>query len=273
MGLKRVITAVVFIPFFYLMVRYLPPLFFFLFVVVGILIGLREFYQFHYGPVGSGSITLGLILGVLVAVSFYRQDLIEGSALLIGIVLVILLFHLFFSGNLGSSLVDSAVMLFGLAYVGWFLSYLILMRGFEDGGMAIFFLFLVTWAGDTGAYYVGRAIGRYKLSPVVSPNKTIEGAVGGILTSVLIAFLARAWFFPALNLRECLILGLLFGIMGQLGDLVESMLKRSAGVKDSGTIIPAHGGLLDRVDSLIFTTPLFYYYLVLVKGYGHAILI
>ncbi len=273
MGTKRVITAVVFIPLFYFLVKYLPPLFFFLFVATGIVIGLYEFYRFHYGPVLSPSIRLGLILGVLVAVGFYRHDLVEGSLLMIGTVLIILLFHLFFSGDLAASLIDSSVVLFGLAYVGWFLGHLILIRGFEDGGRAIFFLFLVTWAGDTGAYYVGSSIGKHKLSPVVSPNKTIEGMMGGILTSMMVALLARAWFFPALNRRECLALGLLFGVLGQMGDLAESMLKRSAGIKDSGTIIPAHGGLLDRADSLIFTAPVFYYYLVLVKDYGHSILI
>jgi len=271
--MKRVATAVVFIPLFYLLVKYLPPVFFFLFVATGIVIGLHEFYRFHYGPVFSPSVRLGLILGILISVGFYRHDLVEGSLLLIGAVMTILLFHLFSSKDLTSSLIDSSVVLFGLAYVGWFLGHLILIRDFEDGGKAIFFLFLVTWAGDTGAYYVGRSIGVRKLSPVVSPNKTIEGLVGGILTSMMVALLARAWFFPALNRRECLLIGFLFGVLGQLGDLAESMLKRGAGIKDSGTIVPAHGGLLDRVDSLIFTAPVFYYYLVLVKGYGHAILI
>ena len=273
MGFNRVLTAVVFIPLFYLLVKYLPPLFFFLFVMVGILIGLYEFYRFHYGPVFSPSIRLGLILGSLVAIGFYRRDLIDGFALIVAMVLIILLFHLFFSGNLASSLVDSSVVLFGLAYVGWFLGYLILIRGFEDGGRAVFFLFLVTWAGDTGAYYVGTAVGKHKLSPLVSPNKTIEGVVGCALASAMAALLARAWFFPALNRQECLILGVLLGILGQLGDLAESMFKRGAGIKDSGNIVPAHGGLLDRVDSLIFTAPVFYYYLVLIKGYGQAILV
>jgi phosphatidate cytidylyltransferase len=271
--MKRVITAVVFIPLFYLLVKYLPPLVFFLFVATGIVIGLHEFYRFHYGSIFSPSVRLGLVLGILVSVGFYLHDVVEGSLVLIVAVSVILLFHLFSSKNLASSLIDSSVVLFGLAYVGWFLGHLILIRNFEDGGRAIFFLFLVTWAGDTGAYYVGSSIGQRKLSPVVSPNKTVEGLIGGILTSMMFAFLARAWFFPALNRRECLMIGFLFGILGQLGDLSESMLKRSAGIKDSGTIVPAHGGLLDRVDSLIFTTPVFYYYLVLIKGYGRAILI
>jgi phosphatidate cytidylyltransferase len=273
MGFKRVLTAVVFIPLFYILVKYLPPLFFFLFVAAGIVIGLYEFYRFHYGPVLSPSIRLGLVLGVLVALGFYRHDLIDGSTLIVAMVLMILLFHLFFSGNLASSLVDSSVVLFGLAYVGWFLGHLILIRGFDDGGRAIFFLFLVTWAGDTGAYYVGTAIGRHKLSPRVSPNKTLEGAVGGAVMSAIAALVARAWFFPALNRQECLVLGVVLGVLGQLGDLAESMFKRGAGVKDSGDIVPAHGGLLDRVDSLIFTAPVFYYYLVLVKSYGQAILI
>ena len=126
----------------------------------------------------------------------------------------------------------------------------------------VFFLFLVTWANDTAAYYTGMRWGRRPMAPVVSPKKTWEGAAGGLLVSVAAAFACHAWFVPSITTADALWLGLLMGIAAPLGDLCESILKRSAGVKESGSLIPGHGGILDRIDSLIFTTPAFYYYLL-----------
>ena len=123
---------------------------------------------------------------------------------------------------------------------------------------------MVIWVGDSGAYFTGRALGRTKLFPVASPNKTVEGAVGGLIGAMGAAFLARALFFEALTVSDCLVLGLSGGILGPIGDLVESVFKRSAGVKDSGSFFPGHGGVLDRVDALLFAAPVFYWYAVMV---------
>ena len=103
------------------------------------------------------------------------------------------------------------------------------------------------------------------MAPVISPRKTWEGALGGVVGSLAMACVCRASFLPSLRLRDALMVGLLLGVVAPLGDLCESMLKRSAGVKDSGALIPGHGGILDRIDSLIFTTPAFYYYLFIIK--------
>jgi phosphatidate cytidylyltransferase len=140
-----------------------------------------------------------------------------------------------------------------------------LTRALEGGEFLIFFLVLVTWAGDAGAYYTGRSLGRRQLAPVISPNKTVEGLLGGLILAVAAALVARAWFLPSFSVADCVAIGLLLTMAGALGDLTESVLKRSAGVKDSGTVIPAHGGMLDRLDSLLFAAPAFYYYVTLVK--------
>ena len=129
----------------------------------------------------------------------------------------------------------------------------------------IFFLILVTWGGDTGAFVVGKTLGRRKLAPLISPNKTVEGLFGGLLFGTALALLARAWFLPTFTIGDCLALGVVLAGLGAVGDLVESSFKRSAGVKDSGTLIPGHGGILDRVDSLLFAAPTFYYYVTLIK--------
>jgi phosphatidate cytidylyltransferase len=115
---------------------------------------------------------------------------------------------------------------------------------------------------DTAAYYTGRAFGRHKLAPRVSPGKTWEGAVGGMCASLALAALAHYWFFPELSLRAALPLAALMNVLGVLGDLTESALKRGAGAKDAAKILPGHGGLLDRLDSLLFNAPLLYYFAV-----------
>jgi phosphatidate cytidylyltransferase len=119
---------------------------------------------------------------------------------------------------------------------------------------------------DTAAYYTGGAFGRHRLYPLVSPKKSIEGALGGLGGSIIGTLLARFTFFPQLTLTDCLVTGIVIGILGQAGDLFESLLKRSFGVKDSGTIFPGHGGVLDRLDSIIFAAPAAYYYAVYVFG-------
>ena len=125
---------------------------------------------------------------------------------------------------------------------------------------------VITWANDTCAYFAGRLFGRHKLHPAVSPNKTWEGFAGGVAGSVGGMFIARWVAFPALTTGDCLALGLLGAVLGPLGDLTESLLKRAHGVKDSGTLIPGHGGLLDRVDALLFNAPAVYLYAVAVRG-------
>ena len=125
------------------------------------------------------------------------------------------------------------------------------------------FFFLVLMGSDTGAYYTGRALGRHKLAPQVSPGKTWEGAVGGLVASLLMATLAHYWFFPELPLRAALPLAAVMNVLGVVGDLVESALKRGAKAKDAAQILPGHGGLLDRLDSLLFNAPLLYYFAAL----------
>jgi len=121
--------------------------------------------------------------------------------------------------------------------------------------MTIVMLLALVWAGDTGAYFVGRAIGRHKLYPTVSPKKTIEGAIGGLAASVGVAILITQVWLTRIDIPHAVLIGLLGGMAAQMGDLVESLIKRSCGVKDSGTLLPGHGGMLDRVDGVIFAFP------------------
>ncbi len=135
-----------------------------------------------------------------------------------------------------------------------------------DGWSWVLCALIVTWGNDTCAYFVGRLFGHRKLYPEVSPNKTWEGFAGGFVGSLVGMFVARGTFFPALSVPDCLWVGAIGGIVGPIGDLSESMLKRAYQVKDSGKLIPGHGGLLDRLDALLFNTPLIFLYANFLRG-------
>ncbi len=178
------------------------------------------------------------------------------------LLLVCLMAVLFRSGPVDEHLSSAARLWLGLGYVAALLSLLPLIRRHEFGLAWIFLMLAVVWAGDSGAYFTGRAFGSTKLYEKISPKKTWEGVVGGLAGSVGGALLVRHFGLPDTSVSEIVVLALVLGAGGVVGDLVESMIKRSAGVKDSGTIMPGHGGILDRVDSLLFSGALLWAWLV-----------
>ena len=159
----------------------------------------------------------------------------------------------------------------GILYIGWLLSHLVALRGLDDaqtvldeGRNWVFFALFITFASDTAAFFAGRALGRHHLAPHISPGKTREGAIAGVLGAMIVSLL---FVLPTplnlqLNWGQAILLGLLVSIFGQLGDLVESLFKRNMGVKDSGRLIPGHGGVLDRMDSIVFAGIVVYYYVI-----------
>ncbi len=230
-------------------------------VALVMLIGLQEFSRLI--PVQRTRFVqyFDLVAGMLL----YAAVLFAGDALplALGLVVLALFFvHLFAFRDIESAGPAWMGSLSAVFYLPLLLAFLPLIRLEKFGLDWLFFLMMVTWAGDTGAYLAGRLLGRHKLYPTVSPKKTIEGVAGGAVASIALAFLARATFFGELTLLECLVLAPVLDLAGVAGDLAESMLKRSAGIKDSGTIFPGHGGVLDRIDSLLFSAPLLYGYIV-----------
>jgi phosphatidate cytidylyltransferase len=168
----------------------------------------------------------------------------------------------------GADLTRFAFTLLAFLYLPWSLGYVLLLRETPDPGLGLWTLSLplvASFATDTGAYFAGRFFGRHKLAPEISPGKTLEGSMGGILFSflALLAYTALVREVFPFGLLELWLFSLLLSLAAQLGDLAESMLKRFAGVKDSGRFLPGHGGLLDRIDSLLFTFPLTYFLVVL----------
>jgi phosphatidate cytidylyltransferase len=195
--------------------------------------------------------------------------------LLLTIAVVIPLTGLLLRPQKAEAFASWAWTLAGILYVGWLLSFLVALRGAEDGRNWVFFALFTTFASDTAAFFVGRAWGRRKLAPSISPAKTWEGAIAGIFGAMLISLIfVPGYFFtwpnplhlPRLGYWSAVLLGLFVSILGQVGDLAESLFKRNMGVKDSGQLIPGHGGLLDRMDSVVFAGVVVYYYLVLWIG-------
>lgn len=170
----------------------------------------------------------------------------------------VLLLHTFRPGpNLERTADLTGRLWLGAIWVGM-LAFLVLLRREEHGLAWLFLVLVISWLGDTGAYFAGRAFGRTKLYERISPNKTVEGVVGGVVLATIGVFVVREVGLPALSVTDCLVLGPGLCLAGVAGDLSESMLKRSFQVKDSGWILPGHGGLLDRIDSLLFVAPLLY---------------
>jgi phosphatidate cytidylyltransferase len=153
--------------------------------------------------------------------------------------------------------------LFGVVYVGFLLPHLIWIRRGPDGVAWVFFVLLVAMVGDTMGYGIGRVWGKHKLIPHVSPGKTIEGSVGSVAGNLGAASVAWVWLLPHRSFGELLVLGLVTGFLAQVGDLCESAIKRALGTKDSGGFFPGHGGMLDRVDSLLFPAAFIYYYVTI----------
>jgi len=259
---RRIYTILVLAPLVYAIIRYLPPLAFSGVVVLAGGLALFEFYRLCVSDRShSWLIGIGLTGFAALILGTHRPDIIVPT--LLATLVCIISVPLLNRAPLEQSLRDGAMTLFGVLYLGLTLGTLSMTRLLPLGEWLIFFLLLVTWASDTGAYLVGTLYGRHRLAPTISPKKTVEGLVGGLIAAIIAGYAARWWFLPDLSGLDCLILATLLTISGLWGDLTESAMKRSVGMKDSGGILPGHGGMLDRLDSLLFTAPVFYYYVTM----------
>jgi phosphatidate cytidylyltransferase len=250
--LLRVASAIVGLPLLGLLVFWREPLGFGLFSLLIAAIGLHEYAAMTMKARPAGERAAMVAIGVaFVAAVYWRPD--AGVAWAMVAVVLTAAVALFRADDMASASGRLALAAFGIFYVGGLdVSLPLLHRDAAEGSLWVALSIAVTFVCDTGAYFVGRSLGRHKLAPAVSPGKTVEGGVGGLLASLGFTFLARATFFPSLTVLDCVLVGVAAGVLGPIGDLTESMLKRSAGVKDSGKLIPGHGGILDRIDAVLF---------------------
>lgn len=202
----------------------------------------------------------GLIgfIAVLLIVSFENNPVISLSGDLISVILISLIIYLILIVLKKNKITFDKVgyYLLGILYIGFGFSYMLTTRLDENGLYLTLLVLFATWSSDSGAYFTGKYLGKRKLWPAISPNKTIEGALGAIFFSVLASLLINYLFGINESLLYSVFVGITISVVGQMGDLVESALKRSKDIKDSGTLIPGHGGVLDRFDSLIFVFPI-----------------
>jgi phosphatidate cytidylyltransferase len=261
----RLAVIVLGVPCLYVITRR-GGIYFLVLVNLIILLGLREFYQLLAAKGYRPYKMLGVICGLALTWLVYRGG--AALSLLLTLTLMAIMIRELFRREITQALVNIAVTVLGVLYVGWLGSHLVMLRELPStvgvpyavGAKLVFFVALVTWANDVAAYLVGIALGRHLLWPRISPKKTVEGAVGGLAAATGVGLLCALSFLPFVSPTAGALLGLGGGVAAQLGDLVESLLKRDVGIKDTAVLIPGHGGILDRFDSLLFTGPLLYYY-------------
>lgn len=263
--LTRMLTAMVMLPGVFALV-WIPLLdpFFVAFIALLSAIGLTEFFAMVRAKDISTWPAAAMAFGALMVVAADRSPDLMNTALVIGV--IVLAWGQVFRGQVDMAALS--VTLWGLFYAGWMPAHFVLLHNQQSGAGLVTLLIVLIALSDTGAYFIGKSIGRHKLSPKISPNKTWEGAIGGVVAAAL--GMTAAWFIdtrypaaplPGWPLWAYVLTGVVLAIAGQIGDLIESMMKRDAGVKDSGKLLPGHGGILDRCDGFLFAGPMLYYLL------------
>lgn len=253
---KRVVMAAFVLPLLIYYIYYLPPVFYLGLLVVVAVLAMREFYVMYKVPVHL--YVPGIVIGGLLfyLACRYPSYVSEG---IVGAFLFFLVIRLFAGKTPSGSMAEIGPLWTGFFYIPGFLSFQWLLRSKTDGAGYVLLLYFAVWLADSMAYYIGKYLGRKKLYPSVSPNKTVEGAIGSMLGGAGGAFIAKSTLnIPEISVAGAVMAGIVIGMSTIVGDLIESMFKRDAGVKDSSGFIPGHGGLLDKIDGLLVSGPVFY---------------
>jgi phosphatidate cytidylyltransferase len=262
----RTLGWLIILPIFLISV-YLGGIFFLVVVMLIVGIGTEEFYFLaERCNLGAFRIT-GTVFSVLLPAVAYLGGSEVFHTMVVLFVLTILALPLYkrqVKKDLSTDIQTSSATILGMLYVGWTSSYLILIRNMESGLNYLLFFYILILANDVFSYYIGKFMGKTRFFQIISPNKTLQGALGGLAVALIFASLL-SYLLPTLEIKAVLFFGVMIALSGQLGDLVESSLKREAKVKDAGRLLPGIGGILDRFDSLIFASPLVYFFLILLK--------
>lgn len=275
---RRALSAVVLAP-LVLLIIYFGSLFFLLLISIAVIMMQVEYCRLtqhlsqKLNPISPSILTVAFCLfAYFLPIPSHGEDAYAETVLLSFFVFIPIYAFCtsIFRGEVAGELLTVALKLTGILTIGGLFGYYcILLRETDKVGMQLIFLLIGTiWIGDTGAYLIGRAVGKHKLSTPISPRKTIEGTIAGLVVGTLTSIAISSVFLKGtFSVTHAAIIGFLLSIVGQIGDLSISLMKRTAGVKDSGDTIPGHGGLLDRCDSLIFSAPVLYYCFLVVTKY------
>jgi phosphatidate cytidylyltransferase len=263
--MSRLITALIALPILIasILIKPLAPLFV-LIAIAAMVAGLYEFWFLGRKVGANADVVVGYGAATAIFAAFYFNE-VEYLLIILPLFVIATLTTATLRGApFDKMLISVGVTITGVCYVVLLGGHLVAIRtAWPDRTLSahlLSFFFLVIMGSDAGAYYTGRAFGKHKLAPKISPGKTWEGAVGGFAASLLLAVVSHYWFFPELSLKAALPLAAVMCVLGVIGDLAESALKRGAGAKDAANILPGHGGLLDRLDSLLFNAPVIYYF-------------
>ena len=272
---NRIITTAWALPLIGVIFWFGEPYFTIFIAVVGLLAAV-EFYHLTKGVKAQALTVFGIIWTILLIVTrnpailswlapYMDIELLVPSIITAGMAVSLIL--LLTRKQKQGAFTDWSWTLAEILYVGWLLGYLVALYGLDNGRSWVFLAVFATFGSDSAAYFIGRAFGKHKLAPSISPGKTWEGSIGGLLGAVLVSmfFLLNTPLHlnAFINWWQMIIVGLLISIFGQLGDLIESLFKRNTGAKDSGNILPGHGGMLDRVDSIVFAVVVVYFVVLL----------
>ena len=249
--IRRVVTALIGVPLLVWLVGWGRPWHFSLFIFGVALISLGEYFLLAF-PGRRLEQALGIVSGAIVAAAMLVPRAAHPSAWFAGAVVFVCSISLFLGGKLEERYQGLGWTLLGMLYVGYLIPHAALLYRLRAGREWVFFVLIVIMVGDTAGYIVGSLFGKHKLFPEISPGKTVEGAIGYTAASAVAGLAAAAWLLPARGWTETIVLSLVLSALGQVGDLFESWVKRVFGAKDSSALLPGHGGLLDRMDSLIF---------------------
>ncbi|RLB07815.1 MAG: phosphatidate cytidylyltransferase [Deltaproteobacteria bacterium] len=267
---KRIFSALIIIPPLTLLIVFGPHYTLYIMVSVAAILGLYEFYNLTLPDQGRGGKIGAVVMGTILC-GVFQWASYEAVVSILGVILLILfLGYPLLSSDLSTLPNRIGVTFFGIVYIPFLLSHITLINKLPKGLIWVLLLVATVWAGDTFALIVGSLWGRHKLCPQISPKKTIEGFLGCFVGAIVSIFAFKTLFLTTLAARDAIVVGSGIALFGQLGDLSESMIKRGANVKDSGALIPGHGGMLDRLDSFLFSSPFLYYFLIY-KIYAGAI--
>jgi len=257
---KRWITALIAAPILFWTIALGGRISFAVLIIAASLAGIFEYNRMAFGRGVSVEKIVTTAAALLFPLAAFGGDRELLPALTAFSAMAVLILNLLRTKKGGLEMNYPARAVLGIIYIPLLISHLILIRALPAGDLWIFYVLVVAFAGDVAGYYVGRSLGKGKLLVEVSPGKTVEGTIGLIMGSTIGSIVFIKYFFPSLPLGHAAMLGLIGGVIGQLGDLTESALKREAGIKDSGALLPGHGGILDRLDCLLFIAPFVFYY-------------
>jgi len=263
---QRWITGIILAAVVLALIIFCPPLFFMFLIAFFSVAGIWEYSNIVFRRDFLKEKIEGVILALIIPLVFFSGNHQLVIAALVFCILMTFIIFILTVRNAEFDIMSVAKVIFGMMYIPFLLSHFVLVRSLEKGEMWVIFILIIAFAGDTAALYTGKYFGKKKLCPHISPGKTVEGLIGLMAGSILFCLIYSYFVFPGISFLHVIIMALTGGVIGQLGDLAESAIKRKYGLKDASALLPGHGGLLDRMDCLLFIAPFIYYYLILAMG-------